>query len=246
MLLRCSQFRPAAFVDRSLTSRHRDLVPVPDRVAPVGRVVVAVTHPADLHPGDRAGKLPADPAEAHLEDLPPVAPGLMDRVGLCLVDPAARVTRVDRALLVGRVIQAVPEHTSRVDPAARELTSLVDPVAPAIPAPLVVRLGKDHTDLVDRRRLEHLAGRHRRRIDPPVRTTEAVLSGVVPTTRRTASAHPTTARRHHPRSAGSAGTTGLRPAGLRRTGTGRHLQVAGMVPHPRVVGTVTGMGRRAT
>ena len=278
-------------------SRHRDLVPVPDRVGPAVVAVVGVTHPADLRPADpaevrqvarprvdlppagaaaphlmgqvdlrpadRAGKRPADRAEVRLVDLHlvvPVAPGLMDRVDLPLVglvDLAARVIRVDRARLVGRVIQAAPEHTSRADlealvaravpvaPAVREPTSLVDLVAPVDRAALAVRVGLARTDLVDRR-LEHLADRHRRRIDPPARTTEVVLSGAVPPTHHMASAHPTTVRRHHPHSAGSAGTTVLLPVGLRRTGTDRHLRVAGMVHRLLAVGTVPGVARRST
>ena len=278
-------------------SRHRDLVPVPDRVGPAVVAVVGVTHPADLRladpaevrqvarprvdlppagaaaphlmgqvdlrPADRAGKRPADRAEVRLVDLHlvvPVAPGLMDRVDLLLVDLvdlAARVIRVDRARLVGRVIQAAPEHTSRVDlealvaravpvaPAVREPTSLVDLVAPVDRAALAVRVGLARTDLVDRR-LEHLADRRRRRIDPPARTTEVVLSGAVPPTHHTASAHPTTVRRHHPHSAGSAGTTDILPVGLRRTGTDRHLRVAGMVHRLLAVGTVPGVARRST
>jgi hypothetical protein len=296
MLLRCSQFRRAAFADPSLTSRHRDLVPVPDRVVPVGQVAAAVTHPADLRLADRrladlrladrplvgaaaphltgqvdlhpAGLHPADLAGKRLADLLRLAPagtGLMVQADLRLAGPAARVTPVDRARPVGRVIRAAPEHTSRADlealvaravpvaPVGRELTSLEDQADQADLADLVVPVDLagpvvrvDRTGLVDRLRLEHRAGRHRRPTDPPAPTTGVVRSGAVPPTRLTASAHPTTVRRHHPHSAGSAGTTVLLPVARRLTGTARHLRAVGMAPRLRVVGTVTGMGRRAT
>jgi hypothetical protein len=231
--------------------------------------VVAVTHPADPHRVDLrpAGRHRVDlllvgaaavhltrrvdlrPADPHLADLPRVAP-----VGrrTSLVDPAGLVARADRAApertspaaRVDLVVPVAREHTSRVDPAAQ--------AAPAIradPAGLVVRVGlaaQERTVRVDRRLLVHRAAPRHRRIDRLAPTTAAVLSGAVPTTHHTASAHPTTVRRHHPHSAGSAGTTVLLPVGLRRTGTGRHLRVAGMVHRLLAVGTVPGVARRST
>jgi hypothetical protein len=201
-------------------------------------------------------------------DLPRVVPGeVMDRADLRPADPLDRVGLEDRAIPVDR---AAREHTSRVDlvgraapeprvvrvnPAGRERTVRVDLVGRAAlvdlairvdPAGLVARAGRERTVRVDRRLLVHRADHHRRRIDPAVPTTEAARNGAVPTTRRTASADPATVRHHHPRNAGLAGMMVLRPVGHRRTGTARHLRVAGMAPRLQVGGTVTGTGRRAT
>ena len=113
----------------------------------------------------------------------------------------------------------VPELTSRVDPAAPDLTGRVDLAGP-----------------VDHRR------RHTR---PGVPTIAVAPNLVAPLTLRTASAHPTMARRLRLRSAASAGMTGLLPEGLRPTGTAHRLRVAGTVRRLRVVGTLDGTGRRA-
>jgi hypothetical protein len=184
------------------------------------------------------------------------------RVGLRLVDldPMALVGLGDRLGPVGPVVPVgldladldlvvdlvVPELTSRVDLAVPDLTGRVDlagPVALVDRADLVAPVVPDLTSRVD------LAGPvdHRRRHTRPGVPTIAVAPNLVaPLTLRTASAHPTMARRLRLRSAASAGMTGLLPEGLRPTGPGRRLRVAGTVRRLRVGGTLDGMGRRAT
>jgi hypothetical protein len=168
--------------------------------------------------------------DLRLVDLDPMAlVGLGDRLG-----PVVPVG-LDLADLDLVVDLVVPELTSRVDPAGPvALVDRADLVAPVVP---------DLTGRVD------LAGPvdHRRRHTRPGVPTIAVAPNLVaPLTLRTASAHPTMARRLRLRSAASAGMTGLLPEGLRPTGTAHRLRVAGTVRRLRVVGTLDGTGRRAT
>ena len=178
--------------------------------------------------------------DLRLVDLDPMAlVGLGDRLG-----PVVPVG-LDLADLDLVVDLVVPELTSRVDPAAPDLTGRVDlagPVALVDRADLVAPVVPDLTGRVD------LAGPvdHRRRHTRPGVPTIAVAPNLVaPLTLRTASAHPTMARRLRLRSAASAGMTGLLPEGLRPTGTAHRLRVAGTVRRLRVVGTLDGTGRRA-
>ena len=179
-------------------------------------------------------------------------------VGLRLVglDPMALVGLGDRLGPVGPVVPVgldladldlvvdlvVPELTSRVDPAAPDLTGRVDLAGPVALVDRADLVAQDLTGRVD------LAGPvdHRRRHTRPGVPTIAVAPNLVaPLTLRTASAHPTMARRLRLRSAASAGMTGLLPEGLRPTGTAHRLRVAGTVRRLRVVGTLDGTGRRA-
>jgi hypothetical protein len=184
----------------------------------------------------------------------------LDPVGRELPDPMGLVGLEDRLGPVGPVVPVgldladldlvvdlvVPELTSRVDLAVPDLTGRVDlagPVALVDRADLVAPVVPDLTSRVD------LAGPvdHRRRHTRPGVPTIAVAPNLVaPLTLRTASAHPTMARRLRLRSAASAGMTGLLPEGLRPTGTAHRLRVAGTVRRLRVAGTLDGMGRRAT
>jgi hypothetical protein len=181
--------------------------------------------------------------DLRLVDLDPMAlVGLGDRLGP--VGPVVPVGPV--GLDLADLDLVVPELTSRVDPAAPDLTGRVDlagPVALVDRADLVAPVVPDLTGRVD------LAGPvdHRRRHTRPGVPTIAVAPNLVaPLTLRTASAHPTMARRLRLRSAASAGMTGLLPEGLRPTGTAHRLRVAGTVRRLRVVGTLDGTGRRAT
>jgi hypothetical protein len=91
-----------------------------------------------------------------------------------------------------------------------------------------------------------LAGRVERRTHPGAHTIGVTRKWAAPLTRRTALAFPAMARRLRPGSTGSAGMTDALPEGLHVTGTGRRLRVAGTVLRLPVVGTLHGMGRRAT
>jgi hypothetical protein len=240
-------------VGRSLT-----IHPDPDRgLDPVGRVdlglaglvpvdldqvVLAVTGLVD--PGDRVDLRPADRVDLdlglaglvgrELQDLTDRADlavtglvNLVDRVDLRPAD------RVDLDLgLVGLVVLAV---TGLVDPGDR-----VDRVDLVGPADLV---DQGVTDLVD---LAGRVDRHRLGTHPGAHTIGVTRKWAAPLTRRTALAFPTMARRLRPGSAGSAGMADPLPEGLHITGTGRRLLVAGTVLRLPVVGTVHGMGRRAT
>ena len=187
-----------------------------------------------IHPalGPAPGRDLADPAG--LADLGPV-----DRVVLGLVDlgpvlqdltgRAGRADRVDLDLVapVGLVV--------RVDRGL--LVGLEDLVVPAV---------QDPTDLAGRVDLAARVDRHRLRTGPKVPTIGVTRKWAARVTRRTASAHPTTVRRHRPGSMDSAGTADLLPEGLRLTGMVRCLRVAGTVLRLPVAGTLDGMDRHAT
>ncbi len=119
---------------------------------------------------------------------------------------------------------------------------------------VLLLVGRGVTGLGGRRvlRLVGLVGlaarvdRHRLRTGPKVLTIEATPKWAAPMTRRTASAHPTMARRLRPRNTGSAGMTDPLPEALRLTGPVRRLRVAGTVRRLPAVGTLDGMGRHAT
>jgi hypothetical protein len=151
---------------------------------------------------------------------------------------------VDRVVLglVGRVVP---------DLAGRGVTGLVDRVHLAGLGDLVDLRLVGPADLVDQgvTGLVDLAGRvdrHRLGTHPGAHTIGVTRKWAAPLTRRTALAFPTMARRLRPGSTGSAGMADPLPDGLHITGTGRRLRVAGMVLRLPVVGTVHGMGRRAT
>ena len=206
-------------------------------VAPVLRV-----HPRLV---GRAG--PVEPDLAHLVApavlVPPVAMAPGDRVDL-----APRVVPVDRVELMSRVVPVDRvELTSRVVPVDRvELTSRVG---------LANRVGL--TSLGDRAGPVDLAvpdltgpaapvDRHRRRTSNTVSTTGVARSGVVPGTLRMGSARRITVRRLRRGNAASGGTTDLRLAVRRPTGTAHRLLAAGTGRHLLAAGTVDGMGRLAT
>jgi len=133
-----------------------------------------------------------------------------------------------------------------VDLAGRGVTGLVDRVHLAGLGDLV-----DRVDLGGRAGLGlmgpvDLAGRVERRTHPGAHTIGVTRKWAAPLTRRTALAFPTMARRLRPGSTGSAGMTDALPEGLHVTGTGRRLRVAGTVLRLPVVGTLHGMGHRAT
>jgi hypothetical protein len=241
-----------------------DLVGLADLMGLVGRADLRL---AVLRPAVLRRVVPLLAVLADLTDLVGLRLVGLRRVDLRLVDlrrvdldPMALVGLGDRLGPVGPVVPVgldladldlvvdlvVPELTSRVDPAAPDLTGRVDlagPVALVDRADLVAPVVPDLTGRVD------LAGPvdHRRRHTRPGVPTIAVAPNLVaPLTLRTASAHPTMARRLRLRSAASAGMTGLLPEGLRPTGTAHRLRVAGTVRRLRVVGTLDGTGRRAT
>ncbi|MDT7720248.1 MAG: hypothetical protein QOE94_1259 [Mycobacterium sp.] len=176
-----------------------------------------------------------------LVDLDPMAlVGLGDRLG-----PVVPVG-LDLADLDLVVDLVVPELTSRVDPAAPDLTGRVDLAGPVALVDLVAPVVPVVPDLTARVDLAGPVDHRRRHTRPGVPTIAVAPNLVAPLTLRTASAHPTMARRLRLRSAASAGMTGLLPEGLRPTGPGRRLRVAGTVRRLRVGGTLDGMGRRAT
>jgi hypothetical protein len=231
-----------------------DLVGLADLMGLVGRadLRLAVLRPAVLRRvvpllavlADLTDLVDLRRVDLRLVDLDPMGlVGLGDRLGP--VGPVVPVG-LDLADLDLVVDLVVPELTSRVGPAAPDLTGRVDlagPVALVDRADLVAPVVPDLTGRVD------LAGPvdHRRRHTRPGVPTIAVAPNLVaPLTLRTASAHPTMARRLRLRSAASAGMTGLLPEGLRPTGTAHRLRVAGTVRRLRVVGTLDGTGRRAT
>jgi hypothetical protein len=185
--------------------------------------------------------------DLRLVDLDPMAlVGLGDRLGP--VGPVVPVG-LDLADLDLVVDLVVPELTSRVDPAAPDLTGRVDlagPVALVDRADLVAPVVPVVPDLTGRVDLAGPVDHRRRHTRPGVPTIAVAPNLVAPLTLRTASAHPTMARRLRLRSAASAGMTGLLPEGLRPTGTAHRLRVAGTVRRLRVVGTLDGTGRRAT
>jgi hypothetical protein len=168
----------------------------------------------------------------------------LDRAVLGLADPAGLVVlglvdRVDRAVLglAGLVVLGL------VDLAGRGVTGLVDRVHLAGLGDLVDLVGRAGLGLMGP---VDLAGRVERRTHPGAHTIGVTRKWAAPLTRRTALAFPTMARRLRPGSTGSAGMTDALPEGLHVTGTGRRLRVAGTVLRLPVVGTLHGMGRRAT
>jgi hypothetical protein len=184
----------------------------------------------------------------------------LDPVGRELPDPMGLVGLEDRLGPVGPVVPVgldladldlvvdlvVPELTSRVDPAAPDLTGRVDLAGPVALVDLVAPVVPVVPDLTARVDLAGPVDHRRRHTRPGVPTIAVAPNLVAPLTLRTASAHPTMARRLRLRSAASAGMTGLLPEGLRPTGTAHRLRVAGTVRRLRVAGTLDGMGRRAT
>ena len=199
-----------------------------DRAVPVARPDrrLAAPRPGDLV--DQAEQGPVD-----LVDM-----NLAVRVAPAVLGPVARANRTDRADRAVLLVPADPadpvdpvdlvarvDLTDRVDPANLDRVDLADLVVPAGP------------DLMDP---AGLADRHRRRMCSGASTTAVVRNSAVLETRRTASARPTTVLRHRPRSVGSAGTTGLLPGILRRTGTGHPQPVVGTVRRLPEVGTRRG------
>jgi hypothetical protein len=248
-------------VGRSLT-----IHPDPDRgLDPVGRVdlglaglvavdldqvVLAVTGLVD--PGGRVDLRPADRVDLDLGLV-----GLVGRELQDLTDRADLVAPVGRADLVGLVdlgLGRVDLDLGLVDRVGLAVTGLVvradrelleDLVVPAVQDPTDLAVQGDRVDPVD----PDLAGRvdrHRLGTHPGAHTIGVTRKWAAPLTRRTALAFPTMARRLRPGSTGSAGMADPLPDGLHITGTGRRLRVAGMVLRLPVVGTVHGMGRRAT
>jgi hypothetical protein len=208
-------------VDRDLTGLV-DLGPVD--LGPVDRVVLGLVGPGLQ---DLTGR-------ADLVDLDLVAPvGRADLVDLGLVDLGRAVLG-----LVDRVGLAVTGLVVRVDRGL--LVGLEDLVVPAVQDPTDLAVQGDRVDLAAR------VDRHRPRTGPKVPTIGVTRKWAARVTRRTASAHPTTVRRHRPGSMDSAGTADLLPEGLRLTGMARRLRVAGTVLRLPVAGTLDGMGRRAT
>jgi hypothetical protein len=158
--------------------------------------------------------------------------GLVDRVHLAGLGDLVDLGLVGPADLVDRGV------TDLVDPAdPADLVDLVDLVDQVV---LVGRAGLGLMGPVD------LAGRVDRRTHPGAHTIGVTRKWAAPLTRRTALAFPAMARRLRPGSTGSAGMTDALPEGLHVTGTGRRLRVAGTVLRLPVVGTLHGMGRRAT
>jgi hypothetical protein len=222
-------------VDRDLTGLV-DLGPVD--LGPVDRVVLGLVGPglqdltgrADLVDLDLVAPVGrADLVDLGLVDLGRAVLGLVDRVGLAVTGLVVRVDRVGLAV-TGLVV--------RVDRGL--LVGLEDLVVPAVQDPTDLAVQGDRVDLAAR------VDRHRPRTGPKVPTIGVTRKWAARVTRRTASAHPTTVRRHRPGSMDSAGTADLLPEGLRLTGMARRLRVAGTVLRLPVAGTLDGMGRRAT
>jgi hypothetical protein len=187
---------------------------------------------------DRAVLGLVDPAD-------PVGRGLVDPadpVGRGLVDPAGRgVTGLgDRVHLAGLGDLVDLGLVGPADLVDQGVTGPVDPAGLVDRVVLVGRAGLRLMGPVD------LAGRVGQRTHPGAHTIGVTRKWAAPLTRRTALAFPTMARRLRPGSTGSAGMTDALPEGLHVTGTGRRLRVAGTVLRLPVVGTLHGMGRRAT
>jgi hypothetical protein len=199
-----------------------------------------------VDPGDRAGLVVLDLVDRVVLGLvgrvvPDLAgrgvTGLVDRVHLAGLGDLVDLRLVGPADLVGRGVTGLVGLVDRVGLAG--LGDLVD-LGLVGPADLV---GRGVTGLVD---LAGRVDRHRRPTRPGAHTIGVTRKWAAPLTRRTALAFPTMARRLRPGSTGSAGMADPLPDGLHITGTGRRLRVAGMVLRLPVVGTVHGMGRRAT
>jgi hypothetical protein len=192
------------------------LMGLPDRAAPVDLVARV-----DLDPAGLAVPRDTDPA------------GLPDRAA-----PVDLVARVDLDLAG----LAVPRDT---DPAGLAVPRDTDPAAPA------ARVDLDLAALAVPRDTVRVAlvvpVDHRRRLMCSMAPSIAVArNSAVLETHRTASAHPIMVPRRRPHSTGSVGTAGPLPVGLRRTGMGRLLPVAGTVRRLPVVGTRAGTVLAAT
>jgi hypothetical protein len=162
-----------------------------------------------------------------------VDPADMDRVDPADMNRAARVDpadmdRVDPADM-GLAARVGPVDLNRVDPVARVDLDRVDPVA-----------------RVDLTGLVLPVAHHRRRTCSGGSTTAVARNSAVLEMHRTASVHPTTVRLRRRRSVGSAGTTGLLPGILRRTGMDRRLPEVGTVRRLPEVGTRRGTALAAT
>jgi hypothetical protein len=199
-----------------------------------------------VDPGDRAGLVVLDLVDRVVLGLvgrvvPDLAgrgvTGLVDRVHLAGLGDLVDLDRVHLAGLGDLVDLRLVGPADLVD---QGVTGLVDRVHLAGLVVLVGRAGLGLMGPVD------LAGRVERRTHPGAHTIGVTRKWAAPLTRRTALAFPTMARRLRPGSTGSAGMADPLPDGLHITGTGRRLRVAGMVLRLPVVGTVHGMGRRAT
>lgn len=207
------------------------------------------------------GRVVLRPVVLRLVDLRLVEPGLTGLVGRAVLRLVALRREVPRLVelgltgLVGRVVlrRVVPR---RVVPRLGVLGVLglmrlvgLAVLDKAVLVGLVDRGLQDLTDRVGRVGRVGLAARvdrHRLRTGPRVLTTGVTPKWAAPMTRRTASAHPTMARRLRPRNTGSAGMTDPLPEALRLTGPVRRLRVAGTVRRLPAVGTLDGMGRHAT
>jgi hypothetical protein len=263
---------PADPVDLGLVDRVDPVVlGLVDRVDPVvlglvdlaGRGVTGLVDPAhraalvvlglvDL--GDRAVLGLADPVDLGLVDLAdPVVlglvdlagrgvTGLVDRVHLAGLGDLVDLGLVGPADLVDQGVTGLGDlvDLGLVDLVDQGVTGLVDLGGLVVLVVLVGRAGLGLMGPVD------LAGRVERRTHPGAHTIGVTRKWAAPLTRRTALAFPTMARRLRPGSTGSAGMTDALPEGLHVTGTGRRLRVAGTVLRLPVVGTLHGMGRRAT
>jgi hypothetical protein len=212
-----------------------------DRVELMDPAVPVVLRRLDLLLVDLGERVERGPMDRELPDL-------MDRVhrgdlasravlmGMGPVDPAAPVDRVglmSRAAPVGLADRADLELPA--DPADLELPA--DPVDRAGRADLV---GPDLTGRAAQ------VDRHRRPTSNTVSTTGVARSGVAPGTHRMDSARRITVRRLRRRNTASGGTTDLRPAVRRLTGTAHRLLAVGTGRHLLAAGTVDGTGRRAT
>jgi hypothetical protein len=223
----------------------RDLTGLVDRVV-VGRVDLGLVDRVVLGPVDRVVLGLVGPGlqgltgQADLVDLDLDLVARADRVGLVDLDLVVPVGRVDLGP-VGLVDLAVTGLAVLVDRGL--LVGLEDP---AVQDPTDLAVQGDRVGLAGRVDLAARVDRHRPRTGPKVPTIGVTRKWAARVTRRTASAHPTTVRRHRPGSMDSAGTADLLPEGLRLTGMARRLRVAGTVLRLPVAGTLDGMGRRAT
>ncbi len=225
---------------------HRAVPVVPAGRAvlrPVGRVVLL-----DLLLTRRRGLV----RPVGLDPAVPVVPDRQDLVAPARLVSLGLTDLVGRAVLLDLAHRAVPGLMGRVSLAVLAVPGLMGPVSLADPGGRVDPVDPvDRVDPGDRAGLGRMdpvdpVAPRRSRIGPEVSTIAAVPSLAAPGTRRTASAHPTMARRLHPRNAGSAGMTDPLPEGLRPTGMGRRLRAVGTVLRLPVVGTVDGTGRHAT
>jgi hypothetical protein len=218
---------------------------------PVGQRPVDLVDPMDLAALHLVGPRLA---VQHLVDRRlAVLVGLMDPAVLRLV---ARVVLLGLVVLVVLVVGRV--GLDRMDPAVPVVPNMAAPVAPSMVAR--AGLGRAGLDLevqaapvvlvalnmAGRVGLVAPVDRHRRRMCNTVSTTVVARSGVDRGTRRTASAHPITARHPHHRNAASGGTMGHLRAVRHPTGTAHRLLAVGTGRRLLAAGTVDTMGRLAT